>query len=473
MKTVVALLSTLVLLYVLTSEPLDAQEKPKAVLEGHKGEIAALAFSPDGKHLAVGTVVRQSGKREPGLVKLWEVAAGKEKAKLEWPNDGISALTFSGDGKTLIAAYGTRDKDLPRYLSAEIKLWDLDQNKEKATLKTTCQGIYALALSADGKTLAAAGWTEEKKEVAAPVLVLFDLPEGKERSTIKGMPPDTGMHPVVFLPGSQNLLWASDGKGLLLIEDGGAKKGAFQEKVGHVYSLALSPDGKTLACGHDVEGLITIWEVEGRKKLHTLKEDQDRLRVAFAPDGKTLISVGDKGALKLWDAATGKETAGVASAAPRVSCLATTHKGGLIAVGSKDGSVSLWELGRLQPRAPHPNSLSVPLAQEVERIVIEGRRLAVDEPPRYVVKDPKRIEQFVSFLNARNNGWRKSLGTFPGPEWTVTLEKGENQLLGVWLGPNWLGARVGAQESPSNNRLRTLTDGEQKQVFIILGLVKD
>lgn len=332
--------------------PAPAQEKPKAVLQGPKGEIRALAFSPDGKLLAAGAALREPGKRDPkapqGGARLWDVASGKERAALSSPG-GVLALAFTPDDKKIVTASALRDPDLPRLAASELAAWDLTFKPEKPGLKLPFPGVHALAVAPDGKTVAVSGWTEEKKEIAAPVLAVIDLAEGKERATIKGTPPDTGSHPVLSAPGLKAFLWAADGKGLVLVQDGGAKKEAFHEKVGLVYSLALTPDGKTLACGHDLDGQISLWDVAGRKKLHAFKEDQDRLLVAFTAGGKELVSVGDRGMLKLWDVATGKEKASLPSTTRRPTCLAVA--GGLVAVGSKDGTVSLWEHARLATAA--------------------------------------------------------------------------------------------------------------------------
>jgi WD40 repeat protein len=67
--------------------------RPDAVLNGHKDVILALAFSPDGNTLA--TAGRDGG------VKLWDVNNGKERRALRDAGDPVSALAFSPDGKQL------------------------------------------------------------------------------------------------------------------------------------------------------------------------------------------------------------------------------------------------------------------------------------------------------------------------------------------------------------------------------------
>ena len=69
--------------------------------------VSCLAFSPDGKTLAVGS--------NQGSLKLWDVADAKEIAVLKGHDNGVSCLAFTPDGKTL--ASGGHDKP--------IRLWDL------------------------------------------------------------------------------------------------------------------------------------------------------------------------------------------------------------------------------------------------------------------------------------------------------------------------------------------------------------
>ncbi|MEW6734991.1 MAG: hypothetical protein AB1489_27115, partial [Acidobacteriota bacterium] len=75
--------------------------------KGHKGDIAKLAISPDGRWLASGG--------EDHFVYLWEIATGKELAHWEAHQAAITTLAFSPDGKTL--ASGSRD--------GTVKLWNI------------------------------------------------------------------------------------------------------------------------------------------------------------------------------------------------------------------------------------------------------------------------------------------------------------------------------------------------------------
>src|SRR5262249_6937942 len=76
-----------------------------------------------------------------------------------------------------------------------------------------------------------------------------------------------------------------------------------------VYSVAFSPDGKTLASGS--LDTVKLWDAQTRQHLATLKGAGSFVSsVAFSPDGKTLAAVTENSSdVTLWDAQTGQELA--------------------------------------------------------------------------------------------------------------------------------------------------------------------
>src|SRR5262249_23926750 len=92
-----------------------------------------------------------------------------------------------------------------------------------------------------------------------------------------------------------------------------ALKGRGKEPLGVVWSVAFSPESKTLACG-DVFGHVVLWDVQSGKRTATHQRpkrggEQHRINSAYAvaisPDGKTLAA-GTVNGVKLWDVKSGK-----------------------------------------------------------------------------------------------------------------------------------------------------------------------
>jgi WD40 repeat protein len=93
-----------------------ASAKVRATLKQEDQRRArALAFSPDGKVLAVGLGSRPGRDREPGLIVLWDPATGKPRLTLTGHTNEVLSVAFSPDGKLL--ASGSSDRT--------VRLWDM------------------------------------------------------------------------------------------------------------------------------------------------------------------------------------------------------------------------------------------------------------------------------------------------------------------------------------------------------------
>jgi WD40 repeat protein/tRNA A-37 threonylcarbamoyl transferase component Bud32 len=119
-------------------------------LRGNKGDVSALAFSPDGHFLAAGDLDERT-------VKVWQVVgegAGQAVLTLAAP-PALCDLVFSPDGRRLAGI----SRDL-------VKLWDTETGQEVLTLRGAPQRHFDPAFNArvvfspDGSRLAGSNWDE-------------------------------------------------------------------------------------------------------------------------------------------------------------------------------------------------------------------------------------------------------------------------------------------------------------------------
>ena len=75
--------------------------------------------------------------------------------------------------------------------------------------------------------------------------------------------------------------------------------------LGIVRSVVISPDGKALAAVGYCPGTVMLWDLVSRKKTATIEVDTPDGCAAFRQNGAVLVTTGAR-TLKLWDSATGK-----------------------------------------------------------------------------------------------------------------------------------------------------------------------
>ncbi len=211
----------------------------------------ALAFSPDGKKLALAGGARAGVMNSPEpFLKLWDVEKKRLieiKADFERVPSNTNpphCLAFSPDGKVLAAAC---------HIGGKIYLFD-SQTAEFTTvldhpeLKSREHGLAGIAFSPDSKTLASIA-------VDDSTVVLWDLTHGKPRRTLKGH--KGAVNAVAFSPDGK---WIATGgrtakddyEVFLWDAKTGEVKQAFPGLTEWVHVVTFSPDGKTLAvcAGH-------------------------------------------------------------------------------------------------------------------------------------------------------------------------------------------------------------------------------
>lgn len=269
---------------------------------GHDQFGVALAFSPDGKVLASGA--------QDATVRLWDTSTGAELRCLRDHEQPVRNVAWSGDGKTL--ASGGFD--------TTIRLWDASTGGLLRRLAGHASNISRLAWSADGKHLASGsndGTARWWDAAAGKEVRVFGNdadkmlgPPGKLPRPKRFIAPGDGVgmlgivRGVVLTPDGKSLVTGGVNHETVMVWDIATGRERSRTAVGdRVMCLALSADGKTLAIG-STEGQIDLQDLATGRLLHRFEGHPGRaFSVAWSPDGKTLVSGGPDGAC-YWDTRT-------------------------------------------------------------------------------------------------------------------------------------------------------------------------
>ena len=119
---------------------------------------------------------------------------------------------------------------------------------------------------------------------------------------------------------------------------------SFPQRAQSIFSVAFSPDGKTLATG-DNDGTAELWNLATGHQIHSLTTGSNSVNsVAFSPDGKTLATGDDNGTAALWNLATGHQISSLTTGSGTVWSVAFSPDGKTLATGDDDGTARLWNL---------------------------------------------------------------------------------------------------------------------------------
>jgi len=207
----------------------------------------SLAFSPDGKTLAIG-----SGEpSRSGDITLWDLATGKlVKNYAERHLDSVFALDFSPDGKLL--ASGGADK--------AVRITDLTSGKVVKVFEGHTHHVLGLTWRADGRLLASSG--------ADNVVKVWDWTTGDRRKSVDGW--DKEVTGIRYLGAADQIATsAGDAKLRLITSDGGEVK-QLPGSTGFLQSLATTKTGD-LILGGDQDGILRAWDVTTAKVIAEFK----------------------------------------------------------------------------------------------------------------------------------------------------------------------------------------------------------
>ena len=302
-------------------------------IQGHTRSVNSATFSPDGNLLASG----DSGDR----LMLWNPHSGKLVHTFLGNMTTVRAVAFSPDGNILASGHRGQLKE-----DHHVKLWDvlsrreletIDEHSYSSTGFSEDWGVFSVAFSPDGNTLASGG---------GGYFYLWDVKTGERRQRLA--PEGSGIvYSISFSPDGQTLVsayasdrWDTGSIDLWLPRTGRRLRNIYKD---HSYAATFSPDGSIIA--GSVGDNVQFWNSRSGEKLMTLTGHTGVITdISFSPDGQTIASGSSDTTVQLWDVATGTLQNTLTGHTGPVYSVAFSPDGNTLATGSFDGTVLLWEL---------------------------------------------------------------------------------------------------------------------------------
>jgi WD40 repeat protein len=268
-----------------------------------------LTFAPDKRSL-----VWHDGVN----ARLIDLATGKPRPALARLRKARAAV-LAAEGRTLVVIDQT----------GELSLWDLRTGKRLRVLGKKWPNPQCLALSPDGKTLAAGGHQPAK----GAGIALIDPATGRQRHWLK-LPTTTTYYPVFSPDGKTLAAYTNRGGALLWDVQTGRQTAHYRGGSPDIgaYDIAYTPDGRAVGLFYSDRPRVIQ---TGEELCPLLGSPYPVIGTVITPDGRTAYTLSSDGRMFRWDLPTGKRCGEIAPDFGPASELVLSPDGGLLAATSR------------------------------------------------------------------------------------------------------------------------------------------
>jgi WD40 repeat protein/tRNA A-37 threonylcarbamoyl transferase component Bud32 len=317
--------------------------------------IAVAAVGPGGR-LAIGSA--------DGTVRVWTTETGEKLRVLLGHTAPVRQISFSREGSKLLSV-----------ADRTVRIFDLDADDRERLLRSHNSYVYGVAFTGNGSRIVSAAWDGDLRFWDAETgSCMSILPSGREQY----IQMDAALDAPLVATGHEHevRLWDADSRqhlrdirlggratALDVADDGsrvavrtrsevsiwGAQSGERILEIaaggsGYRGAVALGPSGALIAADGGWSDAL-MWDARSGEALHRLAAARV-LSLSFSPDGSMLAAGSDDGVVRLFDVARGTEIFALEGHQARVYALAFSHDGSRLASGSDDRTIRLWDARR-------------------------------------------------------------------------------------------------------------------------------
>ena len=350
-----------------------------STLQGHENWVCSVAFSPDGKRIVSGSADR--------TVRVWDVQSGECLQTLVGHENWVMSVAFSPDGLQIVS--GSADRT--------VRVWDAQSGECLRSLTGHGHGVWSVAFSPDGSQIVSgsadrtirlwdAQWdaqSDAQWDAQRDTQRNAQVEQGKaKKNSTKKKNSTNSNKPLQVLKGHEHGVWtvafSPDGKTLA---SGSADQTVRvwdiatgeceQTFAGHsnwVWIVAFSPDGKTLASG-SADRTVRVWDLVAKQGLRVLSGHNNWVwSVAFSADGQYLTSGSEDRSMRLWNAKNGQCLKTLQGSSNWVWSVAFSADGRTLASGQGDRLVHLWNMDVEEGATKKKNSVPTPSGRPLKTL---------------------------------------------------------------------------------------------------------